>query len=124
MCQPTAQTPRVLTHGVLLQRVWGPERVGEPWLIRDVVKRVRRKLGETAASARFICTEPRVGYPMAAREAGEAGRGLGRSLLSPLAQRLLIWDRKPPWPKGSTGRKTRRLLILSCLMNLSARYVD
>ncbi len=37
--------PRVLTHSVLLQRVWGPERVGEAWLVRDVVKRLRRKLG-------------------------------------------------------------------------------
>ena len=26
--------PRVLTHTVLLQRVWGTERVGEAWLVR------------------------------------------------------------------------------------------
>lgn len=34
----------------------------------DVVKRVRRKLGEGAASPRFIFTEPRVGYGMAPGE--------------------------------------------------------
>ncbi len=62
--------PRVLTHGALLQRVWGPERVGEAWLVRNVVKRLRRKLGDDAADPQYIVTEPRVGYRMAAR-AGE-----------------------------------------------------
>ncbi len=57
--------PRVLTHSVLLQRVWGPERVGEAWLVRDVVKRVRQKLGDSAGSPKYIITEPRVGYRMA-----------------------------------------------------------
>jgi len=57
--------PRVLTHSLLLQRVWGPERVGEAWLVRDVVKRVRRKLGDSAGSSKYILTEPRVGYRMA-----------------------------------------------------------
>ena len=56
--------PRVLSHSVLLQRVWGPERVGEAWLLRDVVKRLRRKLGDTAGSPKYIITEPRVGYRM------------------------------------------------------------
>ena len=36
----------MLTHGLLLQRVWGPERVGKGWLLGDVVKRVRRKLAQ------------------------------------------------------------------------------
>ncbi len=58
--------PRVLSHAVLLQRVWGPEKVGEPWLVRDVVSRTRRKLGDDADSPRFIITEPRVGYRMGA----------------------------------------------------------
>ncbi len=57
--------PRVLTHTVLLQRVWGPERVGESWLLRDVVKRLRRKLGDAADNPTYIFTEPRVGYRMA-----------------------------------------------------------
>ena len=35
---------------VLLQRVWGPERTGEPGLVREVVKRLRRKLGDDAAT--------------------------------------------------------------------------
>ena len=56
--------PNVLTHSVLLHRVWGPERVGEAWLVRDVVKRLRRKLRDSAADPRYIFTEPRVGYRM------------------------------------------------------------
>ena len=52
---------RVLTHDQLLQRVWGPERTGEPWLVREVVKRLRRKLGDAAGNPAYIPTEPRVG---------------------------------------------------------------
>ena len=61
----------MLTHGLLLQRVWGPERVREVWLLRDVVKKLRRKLGDDAAGPRYIVTEPRVGYRMAVGEGGE-----------------------------------------------------
>ena len=63
--------PRVLTHTVRLQRVWGPERVGEAWLVRNVVKRLRRKLGDDASSPKYILTEPRVGYRMAEGETEE-----------------------------------------------------
>ena len=38
------------------------------WLVRDVVKRLCRKLGDDAADPRYIITEPRVGYRMAAGE--------------------------------------------------------
>ncbi len=69
-----AHAPRVLTHAVLLQRVWGPEWVGKSWLVRDVVRRLRSKLGDDAADPRYIVTEPRVGYRMAVGEAGEGGQ--------------------------------------------------
>ncbi len=58
------QAPRVLSHNMLLHRVWGPERVGDSWLLRDVVKRLRGKLGDAAANPRYILTEPRIGYRM------------------------------------------------------------
>ena len=64
----TVHAPRTLTHAVLLQRVWGPERVGEPWLVRDMVRRLRRKLGDDADDPKYVITEPRVGYRMATRE--------------------------------------------------------
>ena len=63
--------PLLLSQSVLLQRVWGPERVGEGWLVRNVVKRLRRKLGDDAADPRYIVTEPRVGYRMAGEETAE-----------------------------------------------------
>ena len=73
--QQAVQVPLVLTHGLLLQRVWGLERVGEGWLLRNVVKVLRRKLGDDAGNPRYIFTEPRVGHWMAAGE-GEADRGM------------------------------------------------
>ena len=69
--QMAVNAPNVVTHGLLLQRVWGPEKVGEGWLLRNVVNRLRRKLGDDAASPRYIITEPRVGYRMAAGDTRE-----------------------------------------------------
>ncbi len=64
---------RVLTHDHLLQRVWGPERMGEPWLVREVVKRLRGKLGDDANRPTYIFTEPRVGYRMSSGVSEEVG---------------------------------------------------
>jgi len=55
---------RVLTHAQLLQRVWGPENSGDARLVRVVVNRLRRKLGDDAHDPRYIFTEPHVGYRM------------------------------------------------------------
>ena len=71
----TAHAPRTLTHAVLLQRVWGPGRVGEKWLVRNVVKLLRRKLGDDAANPKYILTEPRVGYRMAIAEVSQTEEG-------------------------------------------------
>ena len=59
-----ANAGRVLTHNALLRRVWGPERTNEPWLLREVIKRLRRKLGESAGDPTYILTESGVGYRM------------------------------------------------------------
>ena len=53
-----------LTHGQLLQRVWGRGRSGDAGLVRTVVKRLREKLGEDAHKPKYIFTEQRVGYRM------------------------------------------------------------
>ena len=58
----TIQAGRVLTHEQLLLRVWGPEHSGDAAAVRNIVKRLRRKLGEDAASPSYIFNEPRVGY--------------------------------------------------------------
>ncbi|MGH2363122.1 MAG: response regulator transcription factor [Chloroflexota bacterium] len=48
---------RVLTHGQLLERVWGPEYRAETAYLRPIVTSLRKKLGPL-----FIRTEPGVGY--------------------------------------------------------------
>ena len=70
----SAAAGRVLTHDQLLQVVWGPERTGEPWLVRNVVKRLRRKLRDDADNPTYVFTEPRVGYRMPKGE-GRTTRG-------------------------------------------------
>ena len=60
---------RVLSHEQLLLSVWGPERRGEHRLLRDVIKRLRRKLGDPAGNPTYIHTEPRVGYRMLSGQA-------------------------------------------------------
>ena len=54
----------VLTHGQILQRVWGPEYSGETELVRSFIRNLRRKLGDDARHPRYIFTEPQVGYRM------------------------------------------------------------
>ena len=53
---------KVLTHRMLLQRVWGPEYGDESEYVRVFVNRVRRKLGDDAANPKYIRTEAGVGY--------------------------------------------------------------
>ena len=56
---------RVLTQDELLRRVWGPEYVGEPQLLRAYIKSLRQKLGDNARNPSYIYTEHGVGYRMA-----------------------------------------------------------
>ena len=55
---------RALTHERLLQRVWGPDKGEDSGPVRNIVKRLRRKLGEDAANPASIFAVPRVGYRM------------------------------------------------------------
>ena len=59
---------RVLTHESLLRQAWrkGDRRAPDPKLVRAVVKRLRRKLGDDAANPAYICNERGVGYFMPA----------------------------------------------------------
>ena len=56
---------RVLTQDALLQKVWGPEYLGEAQLLRSYVKSLRQKLGDNARNPSYIFTEHGVGYRMA-----------------------------------------------------------
>ena len=63
---------RVATHDQLLLRVWGGGHSGDARLVRGVVKRLRRKLGDDANSPTYIFTEPRVGYRLGQPEGPRA----------------------------------------------------
>jgi two-component system KDP operon response regulator KdpE len=52
---------RVLTHQMLLERVWGPEYHAEVHYLRPVITSLRKKLGPN-----LIQTEPGVGYRLKA----------------------------------------------------------
>ena len=53
---------KLLTHGWLLRRVWGPGYADESQYLRVYVRALRRKLGDDAAAPSLILTEPGVGY--------------------------------------------------------------
>ena len=53
---------RVLTYDSLLRQVWTGRDTANAMMVRAVVKRVRRKLGDTAVRSAYIFTERGVGY--------------------------------------------------------------
>ncbi len=57
---------RVLTYGSLLRQAWGSRRpeATDPKLVRAVVRRLRRKLGDDAANPAYIRNQHGVGYRM------------------------------------------------------------
>jgi two-component system KDP operon response regulator KdpE len=55
----------VLSHGVLLRRVWGEEYIDEVDYLKVYVRRLRKKLEESPESPRYILTERGVGYRLA-----------------------------------------------------------
>jgi two-component system KDP operon response regulator KdpE len=54
---------RVLTHRMLLSKVWGPEYSGMDHYVRVFVNQIRKKLRENPArGVRYILNEPGIGY--------------------------------------------------------------
>ena len=60
----SANAGMVLTYDQLLLRVWGLGHSGDSGLVRTIVTRLRRKLGDNAEEPLYIFTEPGVGYRM------------------------------------------------------------
>ena len=60
-----------LTHQHLLERVWGPDKGGDSGPVRNIVRRLRRKLGDDPDDPTYIFVLPTVGYRMAEAEAPE-----------------------------------------------------
>lgn len=57
-----ADAGKVLTHQMLLSRVWGPASVDSTHYLRVYVNQLRAKLGPPGQPNRYIATEPGVGY--------------------------------------------------------------
>ena len=57
----------VLSHQVLLERVWGPQYVGDAHYLKVFIRRLRNKLGDAAEQPRFIHTAWGTGYRFVAR---------------------------------------------------------
>jgi two-component system, OmpR family, KDP operon response regulator KdpE len=53
---------RVLTHGELLRRVWGPGRIEQGYLVRIHMSHLRGKLEDDPTQPRFLITEAGIGY--------------------------------------------------------------
>ena len=64
----SANAGRPLTHEHLLQRVWGPDKGEDSGPVRNIVRRLRRKLGDDPGNPSYIFAEPSVGYRMAQGE--------------------------------------------------------
>ena len=60
----SANAGRSLTHQHLLQRVWGPDKGLDSGPVRNIVRRLRRKLGDDPGNPAFIFAEPSIGYRM------------------------------------------------------------
>jgi two-component system KDP operon response regulator KdpE len=52
----------VVTHRALLAAVWGDNSTEQPEYLRVFIGHLRKKLEPDEASARYITTEPWVGY--------------------------------------------------------------
>lgn len=57
---------QTLPTATIVERVWGYAGEGSAELVRGLVRRLRRKLGENARSPRFLITLPGVGYRLEA----------------------------------------------------------
>ena len=68
----TASPGRVVTHEVLLRRIWGTRGGRDLRHVRSLVKRLRRKLGDNGDDPKYIFTEHGVGYRVGKPEGREA----------------------------------------------------
>ena len=62
LCELAVNAGRTLSREHLMSRVWSARESADSRVVRAYVKRLRRKLGESAEEPRFIFNEPRAGY--------------------------------------------------------------
>ncbi len=64
-----ANPDRVLTHGMLVHQVWGPEYGDEAHYLHVYIARLRKKLEPDPQRPRYLITEPGVGYRLVTDDA-------------------------------------------------------
>jgi two-component system KDP operon response regulator KdpE len=62
-----------MTHARILTAVWGPAQSGRLEYLRTFVRQLRRKLGDDAASPKYIITDSQIGYRFRAEADWPAG---------------------------------------------------
>ena len=68
LLQALTERPKLaFTRSQLIERVWGPDWAGEEHLVDIHIAHIRAKLGDDAATPRFILTLRGVGYRMGPR---------------------------------------------------------
>ena len=75
LAELAANAGRVLTYEHLLERVWAGKGSGGLNPMRNIVNKLRAKLGDDANSPTYIFTESRVGYWVPAGEGGDPAPG-------------------------------------------------
>ena len=68
LCELAVNAGRVLSRERLMSRVWSGSKSANSGVVRAYVKRLRRKLGESADNPKYIFSEPRVGYRLGEAE--------------------------------------------------------
>jgi len=63
-----------LAHARILGAVWGPEYGGELEYLRTFVRQLRKKLGDDAASPKYVMTDAQIGYRFKAKDHASGGR--------------------------------------------------
>lgn len=57
---------KVLTHDLILTRIWGPDKIDDIQYLRVYIRALRQKLGDSAAQSELILTESGIGYRLVA----------------------------------------------------------
>ena len=68
LCELAVNAGQTLSRDLLMSRVWSSREPDDSGVVRAYVKRLRRKLGESAADPRYIFNEPRIGYRLGEAE--------------------------------------------------------
>lgn len=76
LCELALHQGQALSRDHLMRRVWSARDSEDLGVVRAYVKRLRRKLGDSASEPRFIFNEPRIGYRLGSARHADGTPGL------------------------------------------------